>query len=638
MKTELDPTTIHHRSCAFQRDTVNQTQRTVQMSWCSEEPVRRSYGMEVLGCTPGEVDLVLLQSKASFLLNHNPDDQIGVVERAWMDPDKKGRAVVRFSKSAKANEMYQDVLDGIRSLISVGYSVQKSVEQKTSGGTAVWRATRWTPHELSLVALPADSTIGVGRSQEISATPPPEVAAVVKAIVTDDAQAKSEVLGGDGLKTEGSERAMASTSPASIQDTAQAESKKLITVDVNRMETNNELAAEQKAEVVEARNSEMGRIKELMALGTQHRMIEAAQKAITNGVSVDNFRSQVLATYRPEAIAAPAEIGMSKKEVKQWSMFRAIQQLASGKQLDGIEREASDAMAKMLGREATGFYIPAQDLEKRALYAGSGSGANTVQTDVGSGFIPTLRGRLLPGVTVLTGLQGNVAIPRIAGVSGQWIAQDGTAATESAATITQMTLSPKMCMTWTSLNKTLLAQSAISVQSMVEMDAAAAIGSAINVAIFTGGGTAEPTGLTTLVIGEVTLGATATRAKALDMVAKLDVGNAIGLGGTIWAMSPSARAKWSAVDTATTAGKWLWDDNSQIVGIPAMSTSDVAAGGRAFLLTPSDITIGYWASDVTVDVTTLATSGCVRIVYMTLVDLSVRHLAAHARTSDAANQ
>ncbi|WP_205855299.1 HK97 family phage prohead protease, partial [Pseudomonas viridiflava] len=86
------------------------------------------------------------------------------VERAWLDDDRKLRALVRFSKGQGASEVWEDVVDGIRRNISVGYDPQDAQLERTEGDLKYYRITRWEPCEVSIVSIPADPTVGVGRS------------------------------------------------------------------------------------------------------------------------------------------------------------------------------------------------------------------------------------------------------------------------------------------------------------------------------------------------------------------------------------------------------------------------------------------------------------------------------------------
>jgi HK97 family phage prohead protease len=137
--------------------------RRINMSISSEMPVERMGGMEILEHSEGSVDLSFLNSgRAPLLLDHDPTQQIGVVESVSLDgAARKLRAQVRFGKNGRAAEVYDDIVDGIRGNVSVGYYVKKVA--KMDGG---YRATSWQPLEVSIVSIPADSSVGVGRSAE----------------------------------------------------------------------------------------------------------------------------------------------------------------------------------------------------------------------------------------------------------------------------------------------------------------------------------------------------------------------------------------------------------------------------------------------------------------------------------------
>ncbi|MCI0539079.1 MAG: HK97 family phage prohead protease [Verrucomicrobiales bacterium] len=105
-----------------------------------------------------------LNTGAPLLLNHNTDAQIGVVESAKSDGDRKGRATVGFSRSPLGDEIFQDVKDGIRRLVSVGYIIHETRMDGAKDGLVTVRATRWEPFELSIVPVPADASVGVGRA------------------------------------------------------------------------------------------------------------------------------------------------------------------------------------------------------------------------------------------------------------------------------------------------------------------------------------------------------------------------------------------------------------------------------------------------------------------------------------------
>jgi HK97 family phage major capsid protein len=139
-------------------------ERRISIAVSSEEPVERAFGDEILSHTADAIDLKFFGSgRAPLLHDHDPAKPVGVVESATLGADKVFRAVVRFGKSPLATEVYNDVVDGIRVNSSVGYSVR---EWKSLPDDAGFRITKWSPREVSIVSIPADPSVGVGRSRK----------------------------------------------------------------------------------------------------------------------------------------------------------------------------------------------------------------------------------------------------------------------------------------------------------------------------------------------------------------------------------------------------------------------------------------------------------------------------------------
>jgi HK97 family phage major capsid protein len=136
----------------------------------SEAPVERydwwegkSY-LEILDHSKKAVDLSYARDGLPFLLDHDTREQIGLIEEVSVDGDKRIRGLVRFSRSQRAQEIRQDMVDGIRRKVSVGYRLSEDFEQEEQDGVLVRRYRAWRPMEGSSVAVPADYDVGVGRS------------------------------------------------------------------------------------------------------------------------------------------------------------------------------------------------------------------------------------------------------------------------------------------------------------------------------------------------------------------------------------------------------------------------------------------------------------------------------------------
>lgn len=155
-----------HTRAAFVPATLNEENRTVELTWSTGSQVRRfdywedREWIEELSMDKAHVKLDRLNAGAPLLPNHRNwslDDVIGVVEKAWIE-NGEGRALVRFSEREDVQTIFNEVKSGILRNISVGYNVDKFEKQEEKqNGLPVYRAIDWTPMEISLVTIPADS-------------------------------------------------------------------------------------------------------------------------------------------------------------------------------------------------------------------------------------------------------------------------------------------------------------------------------------------------------------------------------------------------------------------------------------------------------------------------------------------------
>lgn len=187
------PTVLHRnkpetgqltRAWSIDGSTVNEEERTVELSFSSEEPYMRWFGNEILSHDDGAVDLTRLQEVGVLLFSHGRDVRygrmpIGTVEKAWIDSNtRKARALVRFDDDEDSEKVFRKVAKRIITGVSVGYSVSNWEEVKAGNVSANGRhqgpacvALKWQPFEISIEPTPADPTVGVGRSAEPPVTP-----------------------------------------------------------------------------------------------------------------------------------------------------------------------------------------------------------------------------------------------------------------------------------------------------------------------------------------------------------------------------------------------------------------------------------------------------------------------------------
>ena len=156
-----------------------QDDRVVELSFSSEEPYARWFGTEILSHDEGAIDLSRLQEIGVLLFNHDSYAAIGQILSAEMDQQtRKCKAAVRFDTDEYSEMIYQKVLSGTLKGVSVGYRVSNWEEVENGAMSANGRfqgpcslAVKWMPYEVSIVSVPADATVGVGRSYEDPAEP-----------------------------------------------------------------------------------------------------------------------------------------------------------------------------------------------------------------------------------------------------------------------------------------------------------------------------------------------------------------------------------------------------------------------------------------------------------------------------------
>lgn len=578
------------REFSFERAALNAEARTVDLCFASETPVERYFGPEILAIEEKAVRLDRLNKRAPLLLNHDTDKQIGVIEKAWIDADKKARATVRFSKSALGEEIFQDVSDGIRSLVSVGYQIHKMVTEKQSGGTESQRATDWEPLEISIVSIPADTSAGVGRSIPESVQPPAE----------EEIQ-KTEIR---------------------IMETPVIDSKDVLA-------------------------KERARVADLNAIASQHKGAGAEvhlSRAVAEGLTASDFSSLVLREcYKAQAVKpSDADIGMSQKEIRQFSIQKAIADIAFGRGLSGIEKEATEAAAKLFKRDVipNQFIVP-NDVARRDMTAGTNSaGGYTVQTDVG-GLIPLLRNKMVTaraGVQTLTGLVGNVSLPKqTAAATAYWTTETG-AATEGNQTLGQVSLTPHRLAAFTDISKQLIAQSTLDAEGFVRNDLASILALAMDKAVIEGSGSSnQPTGvLNTSGVGSVTFGGAPTWANIVLFETTTNTANG-DIGSMNWITTPGVLGKWKTTVKVSGYPVFLCEEN-MANGYPVLSTNQVSSN-KVLYGNWSSAALAMWGGvSILVDPYSQATSGLIRLVADAYVDVGVRQAGAFTVSSDSGAQ
>ena len=609
-----------YRVFGFNKKEISEDSRTVDLAFSSEEPYDRSFGTEILSHNPEDVDFSFIASgRAPLLLNHDLEKQIGVIEEAKIsDADKVGRAVVRFGRSKLADEVFRDVIDGIRSNVSVGYEIMKmdKVEDDDEDEDKPTYRVNWKPLEASIVSVPADTTVGVGRSRYDNLTDQDSRKETIEVITRENTMEKAK------------------------------ETPKVETSQVNVEE-----------QIAKAKKNETARIKEITSLGSRHNCSDLASKAVNDDVSISQFRGIVLNKLgEAKPLDKKDEVGLSNKESRDYSIVKAIKAMATGNWSGAeLEKEASDEIARQTGKAPRVIFIPSDLRWKRDLIQGSaGDGGNLVATNLLSGsFIEALRANMVvkqAGALFLSGLVGEVAIPAQNAVnSASWVAENA-AVTEVNTTYRQVTMAPKTLGTFTDISRHLMHQSTPAIETIVRNDIIKTLSSEVDKKAIQGDGTSNtPTGiLSTSGIGAVAIGTNGgagTWAKVVETWKEVATDNA-NIGALAWVTSPLQISRFmAAVKVATSDSVMIMNDQNKLMGFNVFSTTNSpdnltkgTASGTCSALTFgnfNDLIVGEWGSlDISVDPYTNAAKGGTRIIGLYDVDVAVRHAESFAAIKD----
>lgn len=609
----IKPGTTLHRAFAVKRDTIDEAARTAMLAFASETPYERWWGVEVLDCAPTAIRLGRLQSGGPLLCDHNTTDQIGVIENVQIGADRVCRALVRFGKSERASEIFQDVIDGIRQNVSVGYQIHKAVLVESADPNAVqedaadvYRVTDWEPFEVSIVSVPADASVGIGRSAGADSPIAPASIPTLKETTMSTATETT-----------------APVTPAAPAITS----------------------ADVRAQVA----AERAQVREIIAIGEQFARfngVELAKQAIEKGETVEQLRAQIMNAVTAAQTTQATNLDLSAKEQKRFSVFKAIRAI-SDKTWKGaeFELECHSEILKRTGlSEAVhgGFYMPA-DIQRRDLTVGTPTaGGNLVATNLdAANFIDLLRARsrvAALGATMLPGLVGNLSIPKLTGAAtAYWLTNEATAITESQQTIGQLALTPKTVGAYTELSRQLMLQSTPAAEALVMGDLAKVLALAIDLAAFEGSGSSgQPTGISqTANIGSVT-GGSLDLADIIEFQTDLAGSNALADGCAYVTTPAVAGLLKGRARIASTDSKTIWEGSildGTVDGFRATSTTQLTAASMIFG-DFSQVVIGEWGMlEIALNPYAAFATAITGIRAIQSVDVGIRQAAAFSRAT-----
>lgn len=580
---------------------IDEAARTVELAFSSEAMAEQWFGYEFLSHDADAVDLTRMNSGAAVLLYHQRDRQVGVVVpgSARIDADRIGRCMVKFSRSQEGLDVFNDVLDGIRTKVSCGYRILQAEYVGEQNDEPIIRATKWEPYEVSFVSIPADNDVGVGRSANFVEEGQPG---------ERTRQAEGSVL---HVAKPAGEPAAAGADAQRSETVTNEQGVGKVTMDPNE---------NTQTQAGTAENAELARAREIIALGELLGDVDAAREFAGTGKTLADYRASY--AERRQAVqnaTVISAVGMDKKDVKRYSLMGAVRAMINGDWAKaGMEREISNEIAKRVGREvtATSFFVPYEVQREAPPSSQAGNQSVTLATPPGpSGgylvenelrpqdFVSLVRAGLVLrrlGARVLTGLVGDLTIPKqISGTAAYWVEEDEVAPA-SKAQFGILGLKFHTIAARTRVTRQMLLQSSIDVENLLKEDLASALSEGVDIAGLYGSGTdGQPRGLINITgpadIDPTGAGDPATTSWE-DIVAfegEIDDRNLLG-GRLAYLSRASLRSRFKArLQNAAGAGGYITTVGNQTNGYEHL-TSSIVRAQDLFFGDWSQVIIGEW--------------------------------------------
>ncbi|EDN2187234.1 major capsid protein [Salmonella enterica] len=420
--------------------------RIVELAFSSEAPYSRIYAdqngdpvelKEILVHDKDAVDLDVLNDKASLLFNHEFDNHIGVVVpgSARIDEDGVGRALVKFSQVGQlANETYDKVKEGTMSKVSVGYTVLEGHADFSKG---VYFVTKWQPYEISIVSVPADSSVGVGRSlntitdepanneenrevevenKETEIKPEEEIRSEEN---QENKEPENEESPSDsGNSSSDSESIPQEVNPEETRSEEQPEENK--PVETDELNTNTESERQEEAQPENKPEEEVFQrsaedTEEIRAIGKHLNISEdEIQRAIEDKeITVESFKQRALNINTESKTFAKGKIKMTdtiKTLENRFDLSAALRSLSQEKALNGAEAEYSQEMARQAAQRG-------RAQRSNSVFVPTSALSPVVGTDIRhDSFVGLLLEKSVLGslgVNTLTGLTAPISLPRM---------------------------------------------------------------------------------------------------------------------------------------------------------------------------------------------------------------------------------
>jgi len=600
----------------------DENDRSIELSFSSEAPYRRWFGYEILGHKAEEVDLSILNDGAAFLKDHSNriDDQLGSVAEARLDGDK-ARAVVTMASTPEADAILGRIRSGELKSISVGYRIDKLELVKVEDDVETYRATRWTPHEISLVAVPADQTVGVGRASEIEPRRIPVIDSTKGADMPDPIKKPAVAPVPNPSDDLAARTAALEAGQAQLLEDQKAAREAQRRAEITELAAKHNIPAEMRDNALKAENVTIGAFRwaVLDHLGENAGQVELSEKAV----------------------------GLTPAQIESFSfrdLFRALSRVGAPGE-GSAELEACAAAARLGGRDDGSVRIPLEVLTTptamfgRAQTVGvAADGGNLVATDLDAmSFIDILRARsfVLSLARPLRGLVGNVDIPRLdtEGASA-WLAENAQAVLDDNA-YGLLSFTPYDIGRGVELSRRLLMQSSTDVEAQIRDSLASEIAVATDTAAVYGAGGNSITGISNIVgVGTTTFAAAVpTRAEVIAMESEVATANA-DVGRLAYAFNSAMRGSLKGVAVDAGSGRFVYGDDGKVNGYDA-EVSNIFTAGDVVFGNWNDAIAAQWGDlDIMVNPYKDSRARTTEVSAMMTMDFNLRHAASMCFSND----
>ena len=622
-RDDEDNTVVYRTGDIVERASGDSAENSLELSVSSTTPYCR-WGRyhEILEHSPKAVDLRYIRRDGKVLVDHSSnrvDAIVGRVDKCWLDGDVC-RVRMTWDDSDRANEVRRLVEKGMLRTVSIGYRVLKWKESERDDGGININVTRWELLEVSFVAVPADSSVGVGRAG---------------GSFNYVENSRGDVMP-EGVSNKSENNPTPPAPPAP---------------DVGRIQE-------------EARKDEQDRIRAIMSVGEEHDLEELAREAVSTGESYASFNKKALSAIstrnderKTREPHKTGDVDLTPDEISQFSLRRLCLaqqhgQASSHWKNAAYERAVCDAAYNEMpsGHETRGNVVPDRVLSGigGALMSGmshrapidTGStttGAALVGDNLMAGsFVEYLYSRSILqrlGITMLPGLVGNVEIPRQATKASPGSVAEGAAAPESILTLDQIAMSAKHVAVQGSYTRNMMLQSTPAVENLIRMDFARSMALQVDyLGIHGSGASNQPRGVkNTAGINTVAISTDGdpSWANLVEMVKKIKEDNAVTttprwiFDADTWSyLVSNLKESGSAV-----IGFMLDADmpSSVLVGLPYEMT-ELLGTAQLMLGCWDQLICGEWGGlDVMTDPYTQGAKGNTNIYMFKSIDFACRH-------------